>query len=127
MTGKDRWLLVGLMVCAALVGGSFTSWLVLREEVRAKTYHAEELRLVDSENRTRARLVLGLHGEPGLAMMDADGKTCFTLGLGAEGAPSVNLLDRSGRVRARFDLSTDGSPELVLSDTQGKAIWSALP
>ena len=127
MTGKDRWLLVGLMVCAALVGGSFTSWLVLREEVRTKTYHAEELRLVDSENRTRARLVLGLHGEPGLAMMDADGKTRFTLGLGAEGAPSVNLLDRGGRVRAKFDLSTDGSPELVLSDTQGRVIWSALP
>ena len=98
MTGKDRWLLVGLMVCAALVGGSFTSWLVL-----------------------------GLHGEPGLAMMDADGKTRFTLGLGAEDAPSVNLLDRGGRVHAKFDLSTDGSPELVLSDTQGRVIWSALP
>ena len=125
MTRRDYGLLAALTVVAALVGGAAASWVILRQAGTASVYQGEELRLVDREGRVRARMVLGVHGEPGVGLLDEDGRPRITLGLGTDGDPGLNLLDQDGRLRATLRLGKDGTPGVILSDRDGKVIWSA--
>ncbi len=93
MNRQDYWLVMALTLSASLLGGAISAQLYM-----GKTIDAKEIHFSDSEGRIRAKFVLGIHGEPGLALYDEDGQPRITLGLGSEGEPSVNLLDNNSKI-----------------------------
>ena len=97
MKRKDYWIVVTLTLTASLVGGAISAQLYLGKHTQ-KMINATEIHFSDNEGQIRAKFVLGIHGEPGLALYDKDGQPRITLGLGSKGEPSLNLLDNNSKI-----------------------------
>ncbi|HDZ22392.1 hypothetical protein LCGC14_0204410 [marine sediment metagenome] len=84
-----------------------------------------ELKLLDANGRTRAKLVTLSDGRPVMHLLGESGRSAVQLSV--EGAPRIALTDKSGAVRADLSLDAGGSASLTIYDAGGKELWKAPP
>lgn len=97
MSRKDYLVVIGLSLIAGFTGGAISGQLYMDASIH-EVLRAEEIQLSDGTGQVRAEFVLGIHGEPGLALYDSDGRPRITLGLGVQDEPSLHVLDHDGTI-----------------------------
>ncbi len=84
-----------------------------------------ELKLLDTDGRTRVKLVTLSDGRPVMHLLGQSGRSAVQLSV--EATPRIALTDKSGAVRADLSLDSGGSASLTIYDAGGKELWKAPP
>jgi hypothetical protein len=91
----------------------------MENEQRHASIETQELRLVDSEGKVRARLFMD-EGEPKLSLFTKAGIKRLGLGLLSGGEVGLALYDNYERLHIAMIVTADGMPEITVIDRQGK-------
>jgi hypothetical protein len=123
---KDRFL--SLLVCAVfgLIGGSVTSFVLLRgtnaKADQASSSTAQQFKVVDKDGHVRA--VLGVDesgsGSAGLRLYHENGKKSLALD-----TASLHLYDKNERARISIGLWDGDTPEMIMRKSDGGIKWQS--
>lgn len=127
MTRQALWLITLLSLSGGMFGGFLAGWLDKGDRATAaespqpaKLIAAEEVRLVDREGRTRARLGLDANDVVGFYVLDREGKERARLGIFDDLAALVLTGTRDDK-GSGLTVFQDGRAELTLQ-AEGKRV-----
>jgi hypothetical protein len=123
LTAKPGVVIV-LSLISGLVGGMFSTFLLMDSPVVAQPTSAEttqiisaqEFRLVDTKGHTRAILDLSDQGEPYFQLKDKSDTDRVWIGISSESGLAVQDVD--GKTRLVLSVDEGGKPSLVMRDRE---------
>ncbi|MEE9610662.1 MAG: hypothetical protein V3W19_05385 [Desulfatiglandales bacterium] len=140
MNRRQYVLMLTLALIGGLIGGAISTRLFMDKQAFAqkslqheKIIVAEEFRLVDEQEKTRA--ILGLSsqvGQPGLWLNDKNGRVRVSLILDPKQQPALFFADSAERVRTEFRVekglvSDEEYPSLIFRDADQNVRTHLMP